>query len=141
MAMLFMPSQAAAGQRGRPAFIHSLRRMTYGATGEAAAFWVRPLEGAMHAPVCPHRVRRRALPGRRRPLPLTAQHRNALTAGVTTAARASEGRELAKSGQRPSPPIWPDADSTAKKLSLGRHVLVGASIGMVAALAIVTYGQ
>ena len=75
------------------------------------------------------------------PLPLTAQHRNALTAGVTTAARASEGRELAKSGQRPSPPIWPDADSTAKKLSLGRHVLVGASIGMVAALAIVTYGQ
>src|SRR5262245_53755096 len=75
------------------------------------------------------------------PLPLTAQHRATLTVGVTTAARQNESRQHVEPSGRLSPHPWPDADSTAKKLSLGRHVLVGAGIGMVAGLAIAIYAE
>jgi hypothetical protein len=75
------------------------------------------------------------------PPPLTAQDRAALTVGVTTAARNHESRQPLESSGRLSPRPWPDADSTAKKLSLGRHLLVGAGIGMAAGLAIAIYAE
>ncbi|HEX5073974.1 MAG TPA: hypothetical protein VFW03_12235 [Gemmatimonadaceae bacterium] len=75
------------------------------------------------------------------PLPLTAQRRAALTVGVTTVDQNHESRQPVESGGQLSPHPWPGADSTAKKLSLGRHLLVGAGIGTVAGLVIATYGQ
>lgn len=74
------------------------------------------------------------------PLPLIAQYRAALTVGVTTADLNDESRHPAESSERLSLYRWPDADSTAKKHSLGRHLLVGAGIGLVAGLAIASYG-
>jgi hypothetical protein len=75
------------------------------------------------------------------PPPLTAQHRAALTVGVTTAARNHESRRPAESSGRLSPRPWPDADSTAKKLSLKHHMLVGAGVGAVAGYAIGVYSR
>jgi len=75
------------------------------------------------------------------PLPLLAQHRAALTAGVMTAARNAESREPAQPDRGLSRHGWPDADSTSKKPSLGRHLLAGAGIGMATGLAIAIYAE
>ena len=75
------------------------------------------------------------------PLPLRAQHRAALTVGVTTAARSREARQTAESSGRRSPRPWPDADSTTKKLSVKRHMLVGAGVGAAAGAAIGVYSR
>jgi len=69
------------------------------------------------------------------PFQLTAQHRATLTVGVTTAARNHESRLPVELAQRRSPRPWPDADSTAKKLSLKRHMVVGAGVGAAAGYA------
>jgi len=75
------------------------------------------------------------------PPPLTAQHRAALTVGVTTAARNHESRQLAESSGRLSPRPRPDADSAANKLSVKRHMLVGAGVGAAAGYAIGVYSR
>ena len=75
------------------------------------------------------------------PLPLLAQHRATLTAGVTTADRNRESRQPAESSGRRSPRPWPDADSTTKKLSVKRHMLIGAGVGAAAGYAIGVYSR
>lgn len=75
------------------------------------------------------------------PLPLRAQHRAALTVGVTTAALSREARQTAESSGRRSPRPWPDADSTTKKLSVKRHMLIGAGVGAAAGYAIGVYSR
>ena len=75
------------------------------------------------------------------PLPLRAQHRAALTVGVTTAARSREARQAADSDRRLPPRPWPDADSTTKKLSVKRHMLIGAGVGAAAGYAIGVYSR
>lgn len=75
------------------------------------------------------------------PLPLLAQRRAALTAGATTDPRNAESREPAEPGRRLSPHVWPDADSTGKKPSLGHHLVAGAGIGMATGLAIAIYAE
>jgi len=75
------------------------------------------------------------------PLPLLAQRRAALTAGATTAIRNNECRHAVEPGQRQSPRLGPDADSVTRKLSLGRHMLVGAGVGAVVGYGIGVYSR
>ena len=75
------------------------------------------------------------------PLPVVAQRRAALTVGVTTAARNHESRQPADSGRRRLTRPWPDNDSSAKRLSLKRHMLVGAGVGAAAGYGIGLYSR
>ena len=74
------------------------------------------------------------------PLPLLAQRRATLTVGLTTTAQNHESQP-AESDRRDSPRPWPDTDSSAKKLSVKRHMLVGAGVGAAAGAAIGVYSR
>ena len=74
------------------------------------------------------------------PLPLLPQHRATLRVGVTVA-RNQRSRQPVEPAPRIAPRIRPDADSSAKRLSLGRHLLVGAGVGAAAGCAIGIYSR
>jgi hypothetical protein len=75
------------------------------------------------------------------PRPLAGQHRAALRVGVTAATGNAGSGQGVEPRARLSPSPLLDADSTAKKLSLGRHMLVGAGIGAAAGYAWGVYSR
>ena len=75
------------------------------------------------------------------PLPLLAQYRATVAVGPTTVARDRESQLPVESHRELSPRPWPGADSTARKLSLGRHMLIGAGVGAAAGYGIGVYSR